>query len=79
MKRRIKKIHGHILAQAGRHQVKIRFVAVGVWNTIFGYLAFFFLESVLSHFAGAGAHTYMLAIVLSNAAAMLMSHPLSIR
>ena len=72
----IKRMHGRLAAQAAKHQLKLRFLAVGVWNTIFGYLAFFFLETVFSHYAGAGAHTYMLAIVLGNAAAMLMAYSL---
>lgn len=65
-----------MVSQANKHQIKLRFLAVGIWNTIFGYLAFFFLESVFSHFAGTGAHTYMLAIVLSNVVAMLMAYSL---
>lgn len=76
MKNKIKKIHGHVIAQANRHQVKLRFLAVGVWNTIFGYLAFFFLESVLSLSLGRGAHSYMPAIVMSNFLAMLMAYSL---
>jgi putative flippase GtrA len=49
---------------------------VGVWNTIFGYLAFFFLDSVFSHYFGAGAHSYMLAMILGNIVAMLMAYSL---
>lgn len=76
MKHRIKRLHGHIAAQADKHQVKLRFLAVGVWNTVFGYLAFFFLETVFSRYIGPGARSYMLAILLSNAVAMLMAYSL---
>lgn len=76
MKNKIKKIHGHVVSQANKHQIKIRFLAVGVWNTVFGYLAFFFLESVLSLFLGRGARSYMPAIVMSNFLAMLMAYSL---
>lgn len=76
MKNKIKRIHGHMAAQVNKHQVKIRFLAVGVWNTIFGYLAFFFFESVFSRYVGVGAHSYMAAIVLSNLIAMLMAYSL---
>lgn len=76
MKHKIKKIHGRIVAQIDRHQVKIRFLVVGLWNTIFGYLVFYFLESVLSYYIGIGPRSYMFAILLSNAVGVVMAYSL---
>lgn len=76
MKYKIAKIRSHISAHAYKHQQKIRFFIVGGWNTLFGYLVFFFFDSVISKLFGPGPHSYMVAIVLANVLAMIMAYTL---
>ncbi len=49
-----------------QHGTKIRFVAVGVWNTIFGYLVFVGLDLVFSYIFSKRYLAYMSAAVLAN-------------
>jgi len=49
-----------------RHQVKIRFVLVGIWNTLFGYGLFCILDTAFSAAAMAGYLAYMPALVISH-------------
>jgi putative flippase GtrA len=49
-----------------KHHIKVKFVLVGAWNTVFGYLVFLVLDTL---FAGAFSRryvAYMTAMVLSN-------------
>lgn len=76
MKSKVRHFHAKVLAHAKNHQVKFRFVVVGVWNSIFGYLTFYFLETVLSGIPEIGAYAYMPAVIVSNIFAVLMAYTL---
>jgi putative flippase GtrA len=54
-----------------KHETKFRFVLVGVWNTIFGYLAFVLLDALFSQWFSDRRLAYMVAMVLSNIVAVL--------
>jgi putative flippase GtrA len=53
-----------------RHQIKIRFLMVGVWNTIFGYLVFVGLDYLFNLFFSPRYVAYMSAAALSNVIAV---------
>jgi len=48
------------------HQKKIRFILVGIWNTIFGYLVFVACDYLFERFFSPRYMAYMSAAVLSN-------------
>lgn len=52
------------------HQIKVRFVLVGVWNTIFGYLVFVGLDFLFNIFLSPRFVAYMSAAVFSNVIAV---------
>ena len=52
------------------HQTKVRFVLVGLWNTIFGYLVFVGLDYLFNLFFSPRYVAYMSAAVLSNVIAV---------
>ncbi len=56
------------------NNVKIRFVVVGIWNTIFGYLAFVSLDLLFTPLFSRRYFAYMLAVVLSNFMAILNAY-----
>jgi putative flippase GtrA len=49
-----------------KHQIKIRFFFIGVWNTIFGYLAYIGLDYLFTFVFQKRYLAYMTAAVLSN-------------
>lgn len=49
-----------------KHQIKIRFFVIGVWNTIFGYLAYVSLDYLFALVFQKRYVAYMTAAVLSN-------------
>jgi putative flippase GtrA len=49
-----------------KHQIKIRFFFIGVWNTIFGYLAYISLDYLLALVFQKRYIAYMTAAVLAN-------------
>ncbi|MDD5169559.1 MAG: GtrA family protein [Syntrophales bacterium] len=49
-----------------QHQTKIRFLIVGVWNTIFGYGAFIILNEVFNLFLSPRYMAYMAANVFGS-------------
>lgn len=53
------------------HQKKVRFVLVGLWNTIFGYLVFVALDYLFERFFSPRYVAYMSAAVLANILAIL--------
>lgn len=57
-----------------RHQVKIRFLMVGLWNTIFGYLVFVGLDYLFNLFFSPRYVAYMSAAVLANIIAILNAY-----
>ncbi|HPM10940.1 MAG TPA: GtrA family protein, partial [Paludibacter sp.] len=48
------------------HQVKIRFLIVGIWNTVFGYGAFLFLYWFFNLFLSPRYMAYMTASIVGN-------------
>jgi len=54
-----------------KHQVKIRFFFIGIWNTIFGYLAFVGLDILFTHLFPERYLAYMSAALLSNILAII--------
>lgn len=48
------------------HRTKVKFVIVGIWNTIFGYLTFVGLYILFSFFVSRQYIAYISAAVLSN-------------
>ena len=48
------------------HQVKIRFFFIGIWNTIFGYVAYISLDYLFAMVFQKRYVAYMAAAILSN-------------
>ena len=48
------------------HQLKVRYVIVGIWNTIFGYLTFFVLDTILENVFIKRYSAYMCAMLLGQ-------------
>lgn len=53
------------------HQTKWRFILVGIWNTIFGYLAFVGLDILFTFLLPKRYLAYMAAALLGNILAIL--------
>jgi putative flippase GtrA len=53
-----------------KHRVKTKFVLVGIWNTIFGYLVFVALDILFARTFSRRYAAYMAAMVLSNVLAI---------
>jgi len=53
------------------HQVKVRFVLVGIWNTIFSYLVFVGLDYMFNLFFSPRYIAYMSAAVIANILAII--------
>jgi putative flippase GtrA len=49
-----------------KHWIKVKFVLVGVWNTIFGYLVYIALDIVFDRLFSKRYAAYMSAAILSN-------------
>lgn len=56
------------------HEVKIKFLIVGIWNTVFGYAVFVGLDLLFTQFFEKRYAAYMLAAVLSNILAILNAY-----
>jgi putative flippase GtrA len=57
-----------------KHQVKVRFLLVGVWNTIFGYLVYIGLYTLFTRFFAEQYIAYMTAMVLSNIVSIINAY-----
>jgi putative flippase GtrA len=57
-----------------RHQIKIRFLLVGAWNTIFGYLVFVGLDYLFNLIFSLRYVAYMSAAVSANIIAILNAY-----
>jgi putative flippase GtrA len=57
-----------------KHSTKIRFVAVGLWNTVVGYLIFLLLESVFARVFAARYLAYMSAMVIAQVLAVMNAY-----
>ena len=56
------------------HEVKIKFLIVGLWNTVFGYAVFVGLDFLFTMFFLKRYAAYMLAAVLANILAILNAY-----
>lgn len=57
-----------------KHQVKFRFLVVGIWNTVFGYLVFIGFDSLFTPVFQQRYVSYMSASVLSNSIAVINAY-----
>lgn len=57
-----------------KHQVKIRFLIVGVWNTLFGYGIYCLLDTIFAYLIDKRYIAYMLSMVLSNIIAIINAY-----
>ena len=49
-----------------KHNAKVRFVLIGIWNGIFGYLVFFILDTIFEHLFAKRYFAYMSAMILGQ-------------
>jgi len=56
------------------HEKKVRFVIVGIWNTVFGYLVFVGFDYLFNLFFSPRYVAYMSAAVLSNIIAVTLAY-----
>ena len=63
-----------IIGLLGLHRIKIKFVLVGIWNTVFGYTVFVGLDFLFTLFFEKRYAAYMLAAVLANILAILNAY-----
>lgn len=56
------------------HQKKVRFLLVGLWNTVFGYLVFIGLDSLFTGLFSRRYVAYMSAAVFSNILAIINAY-----
>lgn len=57
-----------------KHRVKVKFVLVGIWNTIFGYSVFCLLDTLFSHIFATRYIAYMSAMVLGQIIAIINAY-----
>jgi len=57
-----------------KHRVKIKFVLVGIWNTIFGYSVFCLLDTLFSNIFATRYIAYMSAMVLGQIIAIVNAY-----
>ena len=63
-----------IIELLGVHRVKIKFILIGVWNTVFAYAAFVGLDFLFTPFFDKRYAAYMLALVLSSILSIINSY-----
>ena len=57
-----------------KHQLKAKFVLVGIWNTIFGYGVFCLLDTLFAWLFSARSAAYMCAMVLAQIIAVINAY-----
>lgn len=57
-----------------KHKVKIKFILVGLWNTLFGYGLFVILEILLTRSLSSPRVAYMSAMVIAQVVAILNAY-----
>lgn len=63
-----------LLNLLAKHCVKVKFVLVGIWNTIFGYSVFCLLDTLFSHIFATRYIAYMSALVLGQIVAIINAY-----
>ena len=48
------------------HNIKVKFVLVGIWNTIFGYITFILLDMLFESIFESRQLAYMLAMIIAR-------------
>ncbi len=66
--------HGWVNGLLSRHRTKIKFVLVGLWNTVFGYALFVGLDFLFTPFFEKRYVAYMSAAILANILAILNAY-----
>ncbi len=56
------------------HRTKIKFVLVGIWNTIFGYLLFIGIDTLFTHIFVKRYVAYISAAILANIIAIINAY-----
>jgi putative flippase GtrA len=67
----LKRILDHVWLN---HETKVRFILVGIWNTIFSYLVFVALDYLFNLFLSPRYVAYMSAAVLSSVLAIINAY-----
>lgn len=62
------------LLRYNKHQIQIKFVFVGIWNTIFGYGVFCLFDTIFAWFFLTRSIAYMCAIVLTQILAVINAY-----
>jgi len=62
---------GSFLSMRSSIQLKARFVMVGIWNTIFGYMVFFILDTFFEDIFTKRYFAYMSAMILGQIVATI--------
>ena len=57
-----------------KHNVKVKFIIVGIWNTIFGYGIFCLFDTLFAWLFSTRSAAYMCAIVLSQILAVINAY-----
>ena len=57
-----------------KHQVKVKFVLVGIWNTIFGYSIFCLFDTLFTWLFSTRSAAYMCAMVLAQILAVINAY-----
>ena len=60
------KLNNFILNFLNKYKLEIKFIIVGIWNTFFGYLLFFFLDIIFEKNFDSRQIAYMSAIFLGQ-------------
>ncbi len=56
------------------HQIKTKFIIVGIWNTIFGYGLFCLFDTLFAWFLSSRPAAYMCAMVLAHILAVINAY-----
>jgi len=54
--------------------VKVKFVIIGIWNTLFGYAVFFGFDTLLTHLMPTRYVAYLTAMALSNVLSIINAY-----
>lgn len=57
-----------------RHNIKVKFILVGIWNTIFGYLVFCGLDTLFEHLFSPRYVAYMSAMVVGQVISVINAY-----
>ena len=67
-------VNGWLKMPENSHQVKAKFIIVGIWNTIFGYGVFCLLDTLFAWLFSARAMAYMCAMMLAQPLAVINAY-----